>query len=113
MKTDLRLLPAATTCRCAGCEGLAARYGSDPDLLSFYKMGLLHRGWGGSTDDVERAYQVAHAGWAKTAQENGLRLAQEMGRRERVAQPGEASAATDGKFASREATQLPLALGGP
>jgi hypothetical protein len=100
VKDSLRLIPAATVCRCAGCEGLGKRYGSDPDLLAFYRKRLLQRGWAGATDDIEKAYQVAHAPWAKAAQESGARLAQSFpGRtpkhlqRVRVAVDGEASGA--------------------
>ena len=56
-----------STCGCPGCEGLARRYGGDEELLVFYRGNLLIRGWAGVADELERAYQVAHAPWAQSA----------------------------------------------
>ena len=58
-----RVPPA--TCGCDGCAGLARRYKSDPDLLALYRRKLLQMGWAGNTDDVEKAYMLAHAPWYK------------------------------------------------
>ncbi len=54
------------TCSCPACKALAARYKNDPALLKFYRAKLLIRGWAGSVDEVEKAYQKAHASWAVT-----------------------------------------------
>jgi hypothetical protein len=91
VRDSLRLLPAPTVCRCAGCEGLAARYGSDPDLLAFYQRQLLLRGWAGSIDDVEAAYMTAHAPWYRAAVERGRRSAARTGWGNRLPRVGEAS----------------------
>jgi hypothetical protein len=55
---------------------LASRYQKDLVLLAFYRRRLLQRGWAGVTDDVEKAYQAAHAPWYKVLQEQGRRLAE-------------------------------------
>jgi hypothetical protein len=83
------------SCQCAGCAGLAKRYKSDPDLLAFYRRRLLQKGWAGTTDEVERAYQQSHAPWARDAHEQGIRLQQAMAQRERFPLGGEASGAKD------------------
>ena len=88
-----RVPPA--TCGCDGCAGLARRYKTDPDLLAFYRKRLLVMGWAGIADDVEKAYQLAHAPWAKAAQEAGRRSPIGRGQFKRVAHGGEASGAED------------------
>ena len=92
----------SVSCQCSGCLGLAKRYKSDSDLLAFYRRRLLQMGWAGKTDDVEKAYMTAHAGWYRAMQESGARLAQsspvtiqEHLRRARVALGREASDAED------------------
>ncbi len=47
---------------------LEERYKDDPQLLEFYKQGLLEPGWAGEVDDVEVAYiksQLKKSGWLK------------------------------------------------
>ena len=88
-------------CERLGCVGLRDRYKKDPTLLHFYARNLLLRGWAGSTDVLEKGYQAAHASWYKVAQESGQRMAQEMARREREVQDGEASTpSSEGNFAT-------------
>lgn len=55
------------TCHCTACTALAERYGEDTALLEHYRKRLLVRGWAGRPDDIERAYAVGHAPWAKQA----------------------------------------------
>jgi len=98
----------SSNCRCADCQGLAARYKDDPQLLAFYRRNLLKKGWAGSTDEVEKAYQAAHAGWYRAAQKSGQRMAEEMARREREVQVGEASGAKDEELGGqRQGTHPP------
>ena len=89
-------------CKCAGCAGLARRYPTDPELLAFYRTKLLQKGWAGQTDDVEKAYMSAHAGWYRDMQERGRQLAAlhpgslpKHPKREAFTGSGEASAAAD------------------
>ena len=51
----------------ASGTALALRYREDPALARLYKRKLLQRGWAGKTDPTEKAYILAHAGWAQTA----------------------------------------------
>ena len=89
-------------CNCDGCAGLARRYKNDPKLLAFYRTKLLQKGWAGQTDDVEKAYMTAHAGWYRDMQERGRQLAAahpggppRRPKREAFTGSGEASAPAD------------------
>ena len=65
--------PKKEPCSCPACTALAERYRNDPGLLAFYRKKLLIRGWAGRTDDVERAYILAHAEWAQKQSERARR----------------------------------------
>ena len=93
-----RVPPA--TCKCAGCTGLAKRYKSDPDLLAFYRRKLLQKGWAGQTDDVEKAYMLAHAPWYKGLVERGRETAAKLGWGEGFSPLEKASGAKDGEMAT-------------
>jgi hypothetical protein len=90
-------------CKCAGCAGLAKRYKSDPDLLAFYRRRLLQNGWAGNADEVEKAYQMSHAAWARARHESGIRLQQAMAQRGEFPGVGEASAPKDEEVATAPA----------
>ena len=90
-----RVPPA--TCGCDGCAGLARRYKSDPDLLALYRRKLLQMGWAGNTDDVEKAYMLAHAPWYKALVERGRETAARMGWGSGFGGPENASSAKDGE----------------
>ncbi len=52
-------------CTCPACAALEAEYGSDPELLRFYRRKLLVRGWATFKTAAERSYILAHAPWAQ------------------------------------------------
>ena len=93
-----RVPPAS--CNCAGCAGLAKRYKSDPDLLAFYRRKLLQMGWAGNTDDVEKAYMLAHAPWYKALVERMTEQAARTGFGKRFGAGQEASSVPDQEMAT-------------
>ena len=103
-----RVPPAS--CQCSGCVGLAKRYKGDPDLLAFYRRKLLQMGWPGNTDEVEKAYMLAHAPWYKALVERATEQAARTGFGKRVPGVGEASGAKAKEMATLppEAVQPPL-----
>lgn len=101
------------TCLCQGCVGLRRRYKSDPQLLGFYYVQLLKRGWAGATDDVEKAYMASQATWYRSMQERGAELASQYPQPKRKAVTGEAPTAQKDAEASPAPAQLPLALAVP
>ncbi len=65
LRTRQNPTPKKESCSCPACSALADRYRNDPQLLAFYRKKLLVRGWAGRTDEVEKAYILAHAPWAQ------------------------------------------------
>ena len=59
-----------TNCRCAACLALLAECG--PAHYDFYRRNLLARGWAGTVTPVEKAYQKAHAEWARRVPSHGF-----------------------------------------
>ena len=91
-----RVPPAS--CQCSGCVGLAKRYKGDPDLLAFYRRKLLQMGWPGNTDEVEKAYMLAHAPWYKALVERATEQAARTGFGKGFGGRGEASDAKDAEM---------------
>ena len=106
-----RVPPA--TCGCDGCAGLARRYKSDPDMLAFYRRKLLQMGWAGNTDDVEKAYMLAHAPWYKalvermTEQAARTGFGQGFGGRKKASTPKDEEMATPAPECTGQGTLWP------
>jgi hypothetical protein len=81
---------------------LEAEYGSDRDLLEFYRRRLLRRGWAGKLTDGEHAYILAHAGWMQRAVQVGSEAAR-RNRRIGAKSPGSAGLQSRHGTGSREA----------
>jgi hypothetical protein len=61
------MIPPAVDCPCAACEALRAEAGPN---FTWLRHKLLIRGWAGKASPAERAYQLAHADWAKAGASN-------------------------------------------
>jgi hypothetical protein len=57
-----------SVCDCRACLDLAQELSGDPELLEFYRINLLKRGWAGKATPTEKAYIHAHADWTKPSQ---------------------------------------------
>ena len=83
-------------------------------MLAFYRRKLLQMGWAGNTDDVEKAYMLAHAPWYKALVERMTEQAAKTGFGKRFGGPENASGAKDGEMPTdpldADGTQGTLAL---
>ena len=108
LESAVRVPPAS--CKCSGCAGLARRYKGDPDLLAFYRRNLLQQGWAGATDDVEKAYMLAHARWYKALVERMTEQAARTGFGTRFGGLEKASSAEDEEMPARGDQAGPTAI---
>lgn len=100
-------MTTADTCLgCPGCFALAEELGDDQELLAFYRVKLLTRGWaGGSASDAERAYILAHSTWAQAQSER-------MRARHAAASENPKSGAEDARNGQTGSRSHPSELGG-